>query len=203
MIHRLQGRLVALVLGAGTALILVASCGATPTPTPTLVPPTATRAPALPTATTVPTATKPPTAATATQPAAAPTTATAPTATQPAAAATATTAATATQPPAAPTVTTVPAAGTVSFAKDILPIFQKNCTRCHGGGSPRSGLSLESYDKAMKGGNFAPDIVAGNPDKSNVYTYVRDGVMPFGGQKLDAADIQKILDWIKGGALNN
>jgi len=105
--------------------------------------------------------------------------------------------------PAAPTATTASAASTVSFSKDILPLFQKNCTRCHGGGSPRAGLSLESYQTVMKGSNNGPVAVAGNPDKSPVYNLVKGGVMPFGGTKLPDADAQKILDWIKAGAPNN
>ena len=64
-------------------------------------------------------------------------------------------------------------------------------------------MSLESYANAMKGGNNAPDIVPGNPDKSNIYLYPRDGVMPLGGPQLAASDVQLIFDWIKGGALNN
>jgi cytochrome c len=152
-------------------VLLVAACGAAPTQTPTPKPAVA------------PTATK--------ASAAAPTTAAAaaPTATKAGAAA----------PTAAPPAPAA-AAAAVSFAKDILPIFQKNCTRCHGGGSPRAGLSLESYQNAMKNGT---DIIAGNPDKSPLYTLVKSGSMPFGGTKLADADIQKISDWIKAGAQNN
>ena len=106
-------------------------------------------------------------------------------------------AATATKPAAAP------ATSSVSFSKDILPLFQKNCTRCHGGGSPRAGLSLENNASAMKGSVNGPVIVAGNPDKSPVYSLVKSGVMPFGGGKLPDADAQKIFDWIRAGAQNN
>ena len=152
-------------------VLLVAACGATPTATPVPPPPTATKAPAQPAVTAAPpTATKA-TAAAPTRAAGAPTTA-----------------------PAAP------AAAAVSFAKDVLPIFQKNCTRCHGGSSPRAGLSLDSYQNAMKNGS---DIVAGNADKSPLYTLVKSGSMPFGGPKLSDADIQKIADWIKAGAKND
>ena len=143
---------------------------------------------ATPTATAVPV---PPTATKAPQPAAA--TAAPATATK----------ATAAPTTAAATATTAPAAATVSFSKDVLPLFQKNCTRCHGGGSPRQGLSLESYQAVMKGSNNGAVVVAGNPDKSPLYTLVKSGTMPFGGTKLADADIQKISDWIKAGAANN
>jgi hypothetical protein len=165
-------------------IVMVAACGATPTLTPvpaTAVPATATKAAtAAPVATTLPTATT--AAAATTAPAPVATTAAAPTATKAA---------------------TVPVASTVSFSKDVLPIFQKNCTRCHGGNNPRAGLSLESYATAMKGSSNGAVITAGNPDSSPVYTLVKSGVMPFGGTKLADADAQKIFDWIKAGALNN
>lgn len=156
-------------------IVIVAACGATPTPT--AVPPTA----------------APPTATKATLPAPVATTAPAPGAT--------------TAPvQAAPTATkaaTVPAASTVSFAKDVLPIFQKNCTTCHGGGSPRAGLTLQNYAGVMKGSSNGTVVTAGSPDKSPVYSLVKSGVMPFGGTKLADADAQKIYDWIQAGALNN
>ncbi len=193
--------------------VLITACGATPTATPTPAPPTATKVPAPPTATTAPTAAVALAVATATTVPVPPTTTkaaaaltatsvpVAPTATAVPVVPTATKAPAATQPPAAPTATT--AAASVSFAKDILPIFQKNCWSCHSGSSAHSGLSLTSYQGVMKGGLSAPDIVASNPEKSLLYTYVRDGVMPFGGPPLSASDVQKISDWIKAGALNN
>jgi len=55
----------------------------------------------------------------------------------------------------------------------------------------------------MQTGNNAPNVVAGDAEKSPVYTLVKSGAMPFGGSKLADADIQKIFDWIKAGAPNN
>ena len=156
--------------------ILVAACDAALTPTATPVPPTPTRAALPPTATPAPAAV----AVTATKAPAAPTAAA-----------------------AAPTATTAPAVATASFAKDVLPLFQKNCTRCHGGSSPRAGLSLNTYAAALKGSSNGAVVVAGDPDKSPVYTLVKSGVMPFGGAKLSDADAQLIFDWIKAGAPNN
>lgn len=105
---------------------------------------------------------------------------------------------------AAPTATKVaPPASTVSFAKDVLPIYQKNCTRCHAGSGGRAGLSLENFAAVMKGSANGAVITAGNPDKSPLYTLVKTGVMPFGGPKLADADAVKISDWIQAGAQNN
>ena len=91
----------------------------------------------------------------------------------------------------------------VSFAKDVLPILQRSCTRCHGGSNPRQGMSLETYAGVMKGSSNGAVVVAGDPAKSVMYSLVNSGAMPQGGTKLSAADIQKISDWIKAGAANN
>ena len=105
-------------------------------------------------------------------------------------------------PTAVPVPTTAPAAGaaaTASFAKDVLPIFQKNCTRCHGGSSPKAGITLDSFQNVTKSGK----VTAGNADKSPIYTLTKSGTMPFGGPKLSDADVQKIMDWINAGAKDN
>ncbi len=106
-------------------------------------------------------------------------------------------------PAGAPTAVGAPPAAAVSFAKDVLPIFQKNCIRCHGGSTPRSNLSLESYHNALQGGTNAPDLIPGNPDRSNLCVFPRDGLMPLGGPKLATADAQTICNWIAQGALDN
>lgn len=186
--------------------LLIAACGSTGPSVKTAVPATATKAAAA--ATTV--ATKAPagsatavaTTAATKAPAAAGTAVVtkAPTG---AAATVAPTKAPAGSPSAATTKAPTASAATVSFGKDVLPILQKNCVRCHGGNAPRSGLSLETYHNAIKGGNNAPDVVAGKPDRSVLCTYPRDGIMPPSGAKLAAADAQKICDWIAQGALDN
>jgi hypothetical protein len=116
-------------------------------------------------------------------------------------------AATATKAGAAPTTAaaapTKPAASSsVTFSKNIGPLLQKNCTRCHGGSNPRAGLSLDSYTNVLKGSG-RPVIAPGNPDSSVLYGLVKSGAMPYGGPKLADADIQMIFDWIKAGAANN
>ena len=101
---------------------------------------------------------------------------------------------------AAPTA--APPASSVSFSKDILPLLQKNCTRCHGGSNPRVGLSLDSYQNVLKGSSRLA-ITPGAPESSPLYNLVKSGAMPYGGTKLADADILKIFDWIKAGAANN
>jgi hypothetical protein len=90
----------------------------------------------------------------------------------------------------------------VSFSGDIIPIFSKNCSLsgCHdaAGSQHPSLVAGQAYNELMNGG-FVNTIA---PNTSAVYTLVKGGAMPpSGGMK--AADVQKILDWIRNGAPNN
>jgi hypothetical protein len=64
----------------------------------------------------------------------------------------------------------------VSFAKQVLPIFQNNCAKsgCHGGDGER-GLNLGSADGVLR------NVTPGKPFDSRIYTALTDtwaGVMP-------------------------
>src|SRR3974390_1902331 len=65
------------------------------------------------------------------------------------------------------------------FQKDILPIFQKNCVRCHGATTRQSGLDLSTLEGVSAGSLNGDVIVAKQPDKSKLYQMVRDAIMPF------------------------
>jgi hypothetical protein len=90
----------------------------------------------------------------------------------------------------------------VSFAKDVLPIFNQNCVRCHGG---RGGLFLDSYDNVMQGGVSGVVVIASDADGSLLIkriTAVIEPRMPMGGS-LPQSDIDLIRTWIGDGALDN
>ncbi len=98
----------------------------------------------------------------------------------------------------------------VSFANDVLPLFTGTtygCTGCHGG---QNNLSLDSYSQVMAGNsNHGPVIIAGNASGSVLVKKLRTATlpfgarMPFGGSQVSDIDLQKIVDWINQGALNN
>ncbi len=108
-------------------------------------------------------------------------------------------------PAPAPAPTSTPAvAGPVSFAKDVLPIFQAKCAVCHGN---LGGWNAKSYDTVMKSGDHAPTVVAGDSQGSLLAqkiqgTQTKGTVMPPNG-KLTADEIKTILDWITAGAPDN
>lgn len=80
---------------------------------------------------------------------------------------------------------------------DVQPIFAKNCIACHGGNKPAAGLLLTSYESMSM--QQRPLWTAGDPSSSRLYNIIKSGKMP-PGRKLTAEDLQKISDWIAGGA---
>jgi hypothetical protein len=102
----------------------------------------------------------------------------------------------------------VPVKARPSFAQDILPIFQGECTLCHGPDDAHNGLRLDSYDGVMKGTNFGAVVEPGNPDLSNLISVVKRETspkiwMPFHRGKLSPNKISNIENWISIGAPNN
>jgi Protein of unknown function (DUF1553)/Protein of unknown function (DUF1549)/Planctomycete cytochrome C len=90
-----------------------------------------------------------------------------------------------------------------SFSKDIQPVFEASCWKCHGGAVQLSKLDLRSRDSALKGGQRGPAIVPGKAAESRLYRVVagiEKPAMPLDG-KLTADQISLIKDWIDRGAL--
>lgn len=54
----------------------------------------------------------------------------------------------------------------VTFAKDIKPIFDKSCVKCHGAEKPKAKLRLESLEGVLKGSADNKVIEPGNSAKS-------------------------------------
>jgi|JFJP01.1.fsa_nt_gi mono/diheme cytochrome c family protein len=104
---------------------------------------------------------------------------------------------------AAMPATEAPAAGGVSFANDVMPIFAGSCNDCHGGKQTKAGLDVTTYDSLMAGSFDGIVILAGNSAESILVQQVVEGEMPKRGPKLTAEQIQIISQWIDAGALNN
>lgn len=95
----------------------------------------------------------------------------------------------------------------VDFNRDIKPIFEQSCFRCHGPERPKSGFRLDNRTSALKGGDDAPDdIVPGDSARSKLVQYVahvvEDMEMPPPGKAdaLTAAQIGVLRAWIDQGA---
>jgi len=99
-----------------------------------------------------------------------------------------------------------PAKVTIDFDRDIQPILQDNCLRCHGAQKPRSHFRLDYREGALAGGdNNTNDIVSGDSTNSLLITYVAyqepDMEMPpIGrGKQLTAEQISLLRAWIDQG----
>jgi mono/diheme cytochrome c family protein len=92
-------------------------------------------------------------------------------------------------------------AADVSFAADVLPVFESRCLQCHGPSRVEGGLRLDSYANLMTGGDEGPSVVPGDATASLLVSLVESGEMPRRGPRLTTVEIQTIRDWIDAGAL--
>ena len=99
-----------------------------------------------------------------------------------------------------------PAAAKVDFSRDIKPILEKNCFKCHGDEKPKSHLRLTSRETALKGGEHGIDIVPGDSARSPLIHYVArlvpDMEMPPEGRgtPLSSEQVGLLRAWIDQGA---
>jgi Protein of unknown function (DUF1553)/Protein of unknown function (DUF1549)/Planctomycete cytochrome C len=96
------------------------------------------------------------------------------------------------------------AQGTIDFDKDIRPLLQQNCLKCHNADKQKGGLRLDQADVALAGGNSGKVIVRGKAVESRLLLVVAgldpDIQMPPEGPRLPAGDIGKLRAWIDQGA---
>lgn len=93
----------------------------------------------------------------------------------------------------------------VDFVKQVQPILETSCVRCHNPEKHKNDLRLDNKADAMKGGKHGPCIVPGNSKKSDVIKRVSlpaddEDVMPAKGAHLTKAQIKTLADWIDQGA---
>ncbi len=88
------------------------------------------------------------------------------------------------------------------FERDVLPIFQKHCLKCHGDNSRKAELDLSSLGGVLRGGESGePAVSGGQPDQSQLIELVKSGKMPPGDDvRLDKNEIDIIRKWIEAGA---
>ena len=52
------------------------------------------------------------------------------------------------------------------FTRELQPVFQARCVKCHGEKNPAAGLDLRSVISVLKGGSNGPVVVEGFSDRS-------------------------------------
>jgi|SRR3954462_3750606 len=94
----------------------------------------------------------------------------------------------------------------LTYARDIKPIFEKTCFKCHGEDKQKGKLRLDSLAAVKKGGEDGEVIVAGQSAKSPLVIAVArlddDTAMPPEGKgdPLKKEQIGLIRAWIDQGA---
>ena len=56
----------------------------------------------------------------------------------------------------------------ISYAKDIKPIFEASCFRCHGEKQKKGGVRVDSVEAILKGGKEGKIVEVGNAVKSEL-----------------------------------
>ena len=91
------------------------------------------------------------------------------------------------------------------FGTHIQPVLSKNCFSCHGAEKQKGKLRLDTAEGIRKGGKSGAVIVAGDPDKSILYTSTvlpadDPDIMPAKGDPLSKRDTELLRKWILYGA---
>ncbi len=87
------------------------------------------------------------------------------------------------------------------YETKVLPVLKSNCIACHSEKNISSGLSLETQESILKGGNRGPTVKKGDPEASLMVKALRhsgDLKMP-PGRKLKDEQIAVIEQWVKDG----
>ena len=110
---------------------------------------------------------------------------------------------------AAPDLSKLPAPSTktdLSFAKDIKPLFEKSCFKCHGPEKQKAKLRVDSLEAILKGGENGEILTKGDSKKSSVVVAIarldEGSAMPPDGKGTPLTDEQigLVRAWIDQGA---
>ena len=93
-------------------------------------------------------------------------------------------------------------AETVSFTRDVAPIFRKRCNACHKPGKEKGGLDLTTHSAILRGGKHGAIFTAGKPDAAKLMEAISgpNPEMPKDDDPLGAAQVSLIRRWIEEGA---
>jgi hypothetical protein len=93
----------------------------------------------------------------------------------------------------------------VDFERDVKPLLQSACARCHARGNDKGGFRFDNRELLLKGGDTGAAIVVGRSDESLLVSLVAgldpDMVMPQKGSRLTDEQIGVLRAWIDTGAL--
>lgn len=106
-----------------------------------------------------------------------------------------------------PNVLPTPTRGPVSFKRDVQPVLNKYCVKCHSNqsilGKVPNNYRTTSYADVMKGGDYGIDVLPFKPDDSRLIFFITGKKMPGDGTAVDPADLDILIQWVATGAKND
>jgi mono/diheme cytochrome c family protein len=98
-----------------------------------------------------------------------------------------------------------PVDAAVDFVRDIQPVLQRHCVKCHGPEKQESGLRLDSAAGFSLGGDSGPLVTPDQVAQSRLLIAITGGSdevtkMPPEGEMLAASDIARLKAWVEQGA---
>lgn len=97
-----------------------------------------------------------------------------------------------------------PASRPVDFVRDIQPLLEASCVKCHAKGKEKGGFSLETRERFFKGGDTDAGATVGKSGESYVVELLSSSdpneVMPKKGSKWTPEQIGLLRAWIDQGA---
>ena len=96
------------------------------------------------------------------------------------------------------------AAHPVNFSKEVRPILEASCIKCHGRGRAKGEFQIDTRETLLKGGESGAAVVPGKSAESYLIELVMgfdpDNAMPKKGSKLTRDQIGVLRAWIDQGA---
>lgn len=95
-------------------------------------------------------------------------------------------------------------AAEVDFSHEVVPILKRHCLKCHGGDEKEGGLSLNTRESLLAGGDSGPGLVPGKAAGSEIVQRIESDdkslQMPPEGARLLPAEVAVLRKWIDEGA---
>ena len=89
----------------------------------------------------------------------------------------------------------------LTFEKDVAPILETHCVKCHGSEKREAGLDVRRRFSLLSGGDSGAAIVSGQPKQSLLIEMIDEELMPPEGEPRLTATAKEVLrKWIANGA---
>jgi hypothetical protein len=98
-----------------------------------------------------------------------------------------------------------PSKDAVDFVRDVKPLLEARCAKCHATDKPKGKFSLRTRDDTLKSGESGPNLVVGDSARSKLIHYVgglvEETQMPPKGQgePLTRDEVARLRAWIDQG----